>query len=96
MSLLEGGPLTCGTHKFEAKNVDDWNKHWVKYGVEDGHYEQGKTNCTTCGVRISYTHLPPRPYVNGSKNIQLQCEDCRKETVGKAKIETTGKAGGKK
>ena len=87
MSLLEGGALRCSRHEFETKSVSEWNEH-----CSDGeHFENGSTACITCGEIVEYEALPFHPFVNGSKNIVLQCDDCSKKTKGSAKVKRVAK-----
>lgn len=72
--LIEGsGVLECFRHDFKTKSINEWNDH-----CDDGdHFEMGSTACISCGEQIQFEGLPyVRFKPDGSKGIQLQCEDC--------------------
>ncbi len=83
MSVLEGTPFHCSIHDVTANSIEEWNSHC--YGNPE-HTDQGETACITCGVKIIFTDLPWHKLANdGSKNIQLRCEDCEQKMVGQVK-----------
>jgi hypothetical protein len=80
---IEGGNFRCDPTGFKATTVKKWNEHAQECGL---HTESGETVCISCGRGIAYKHLPFRPLApDGSKNIQLQCEDCMSAAMGSFK-----------
>ena len=79
--LLEGsGIFQCFRHEFETRSIAEWNTH-----CSDGdHFEEGNTCCISCGERIEFSGLPFVPFKpDGSKGIQLQCDECSSAIKGK-------------
>ena len=81
MAFVEGGAFDCDTHDFHTESVEEWNKHGLQY--PDIHYESGETPCNKCGTKIIFDHMPFQPYVNGSKNISLRCDECQSKEMEK-------------
>ena len=75
MSLnASGGNYKC-PHGIDTDDVDEWNNHCSD--PENGHFEQGTTQCVGCGAQLSFTNIPfHRIDKSGSKNIQLRCDEC--------------------
>lgn len=84
MSILEGGgEFICSSHDFRTRSIDEWNNHC--FGNPE-HYEIGSTVCIQCFEPIEFTNLPFHKLApDGSKNIQLRCEECESKTVGNVK-----------
>ena len=96
---IEGGNFRCFLHTdkkgnpFETSKIDDWNAHCTK---AEGHTEMGSGFCQGCGEVIEFTDLPFQPLgPDGSKNIQLRCDDCE-EKRNLSTIKVTKKAKGDK
>lgn len=82
MSLIEGAAFHCYVHDFETQSIDEWNNHCDN----DQHTEQGKTECTSCGVLVEFTDLPfHKLQADGSKHVSLKCEECDAKTTGQVK-----------
>lgn len=85
MSILEGGPFSCGTHDFVTEDPKEWNDH-----MNDGtHFEEGTSTCVDCNTPIGF-RVPYTPFrEDGTKGIreiyQLRCEDCSSK-VGTAEV----------
>ena len=81
MSIIEGGAtFRCGIHGFETQNIDEWNDHCHN---NPDHTEEGFTQCISCGTDIQFSGLPFHKLgPDGSKNIQLRCEDCENKMMG--------------
>lgn len=96
---VEGGNFKCFIHgtkggkPFEADTIDAWNKHCT---TTEGHTEMGSGFCQGCGEVIEFTDLPFQPLgPDGSKNIQLRCDDCE-EKRNLSSIKVTKKNKGEK
>jgi hypothetical protein len=89
MALVEGGNFQCYIHDYETANISDWNEHCLN---TEGHTEEGTTTCTRCGVQVQFSGLPFHPIKeDGSKGIQLMCEDCSSQTHGNVQVKKINK-----
>jgi hypothetical protein len=85
MSFIEGGNFKCTATDFETGDRSEWNEHAKECGK---HTERGSTICMGCGEPIEFSGLPFVPYnpIDGSKTIQLRCDDCETTMKGSVKV----------
>jgi hypothetical protein len=88
--MVEGGEFVCYKDGYKTDNIEEWNEHCSTIeddGSGNTHIiDEGTTSCIVCGDLIEF-QIPFRPKkADGSKDIQLRCNECEEAATKGVKV----------